>query len=237
MIKRIFTLLAMTFVAATPLSTVQAIQIDTFEDLGPDGSLANSRIIDGVNVSMSNTAGINMIALSYAPYVTDTAYDSFSNSGVMNLAANPANVSGQRFVSTFARNPDNQAGHMNTVGVLRFDFSSVVSEFGFTTLDVLEAGNTAANFALMAAYDSMDNLLDSMELTGAQGVDGLDIDWLVSSASGDIAYVEFSAYLFNSAYGIDDMLVTVASVPEPGTLLLFAIGLLGLGFGRQYRAG
>ena len=233
MIKQRFQRFAIVLMVAMPLTAIKATQIDTFEDLGPDGTLANSRVIDGVTVDMSNTAGVNMIGLSYAPYVTDAAYYSFSNAGVMNQVANPANVSGQRFISTFARNPDNQTGHLNLVGILRFDFSSTVSEFGFTTLDVLEAGNAAANFALMNAYDNMGNLLDSMELIGAQGGDGLDLDWLVSSASGDIAYVEFSANLYNSAYGIDDMVVTAASVPEPEALALFAIGLMGLGFARK----
>lgn len=140
--------------------------IDTLEDLGPDGTITNSRVIDGVTVSMSNTAGINMVALSYAPYVTDPAYYSFLNGGVRNAPANPGNVSGSRFISTYASNPDNQTGAINNIGVMRFEFSSLVNSFGFTTLDVLELDNLATNFASLTAYDSIGNILDATLLTG-----------------------------------------------------------------------
>ena len=78
------------------------------------------------------------------------------------------------------------------------------------------------------AFDANGNTLDVQTRIGAQGSDGIDLDWLVSSGGNEITQVQLTGIVtYNSGYGIDDlMLMTV--VPIPPALYLFGSGLLGL---------
>lgn len=205
-------------VSAIIISTsVNAAVIDTFEDIGANGTVINNRIIDGVTVSLSTNTGAKFSAATYFSGLFAFA----GQPGAMNNPLVPSNVSGSRFIST----------QVNVVPLsdtlkLNFNFSEGISEFGFTMLD-FEIG-----MGELTAYDSNDNVVDSFTYgyTGAYDPanSGVDTDWLVTSVNGNISYAIFSTVGANSGggYGIDDMLVS--SVPVPGAVWLFGSGLLSL---------
>ena len=69
---------------------------------------------------------------------------------------------------------------------ITFTFSDDVAAFGFTSIDI-EAGNFS-----LTGYDSFDNAVSFMQLNNFTGPGGVDIDWLVSSGSQNIAYAVFA---------------------------------------------
>ena len=122
---------------------------------------------------------------------------------------------------------DNGTYGGNGFGSLTFDFDGGTSAFGFTW-------GMAESFASwnLSAYDSSNNLIESYILpsTGPSNAG----EFYGISAS-DISYATLS---WNGSYdwiAVDDF-TYVSSVPEPATLGLLALGLLGLRASRKQHA-
>ncbi len=119
--------------------------------------------------------------------------------------------------------------HASSNGIGRINFANGDGSF-FTT------GYTAGNQFYVEAYDMYDNLLDVA--TGAANrryLEGNDdgMDYLtVSSASNDIAYVilhDGGYYWVADNMSGDASGVFSPGVPEPATMALFGLGLIGMG--------
>ncbi len=203
--------------AAVLSTSVNATMIDTFEDIGANGTTINNRVIDGINVSLGTNTGAVFAAVTY--FMEPPFAFAGQPAAVYNNPLTPSNVSGSRFISTAAN-----GAYLNDTLKLVFGFSQDVKEFGFTTIDFEDGSGT------LTAYDGNDNVVDSFTVSYPgfnQATSGIDVDWLVSSQQGDISYAVFSTVgIGGGGYGIDDMLVT--AVPVPAAIWLFGSGLLGL---------
>ena len=177
--------------------------LDTLEDIGPDGTPITSRTIGGVTVSISTASGKSLEARTYF----DSVPNAFGGAGGgANAPAIPGNVSLTRFISTVDRafTPNNWA--FGQVAPIIFDFSSPIQRFGLTTVDLLE-GNGSLTFR---AYDAGGNIVAEQTRTGPQGGSGLDLDWQVAAAS--IVQVQLLGTIEDGVggYGIDDLILETA---------------------------
>ena len=216
---------------ALPAAHATVMITFNLEAIGVDGSVVPSVTKDGVTITFAPAAG-NMIACTY----DDTSPICFQGQGLnINAALNPANVSGDRFISTVPST--DPLTTIQEATPLVFGFSELVMEFGFTTLDLLEnePGTNRNNLSLTGDGGA------SIDAKGAnQGASGIDVDWAISSAAFDITMATFDGNNpVGAAYGIDDLFVVISgapeSAPEPATLALLALGLAGLGFVRKRR--
>ena len=143
-----------------------------------------------------------------------------------NRPLNPGNVSGRRFISTTSG-----ATHaIDEAQPIVFTFSVPVLEFGLTTLDLMENSDVADAFLTLEALNADGEVVATHTRTGRQGASGLDLDWLVSSDSGEITQARLLSNLSSrfGGYGIDDLLVTIplpAAVWPFGSSLLMLLGI------------
>jgi hypothetical protein len=174
--------------------------LDTLEDIGPDGTPITSRTIGGVTVSISTASGRSLEARTYF----DSSPNAFGGAGgAANAPAIPGNISLTRFISTVDRalTPDNWA--FGQVAPIIFDFSSPVQLFGLTTIDLLEGGGSLT----LRAYDATGNVIAEQTRSGPQGGSGLDLGWQVSAAN--IVQVQLLGTIDDGVggYGIDDLIL------------------------------
>jgi hypothetical protein len=198
-----------------------AMTIDELEGIGADNTAVTSLVIEGVTVTITQGNSLSMIAATYGGANTNN----FSGTA-QNVPLIPANVSGTRFIGG---NP----ASITIVVPITFSFSAPVEAFQLTTLDLLENAGASTDSIALVAYDSINVEIVRHQRTGDQGASGLDLDWLVSSSSGNIAKVELIAVSFVTSgigFGIDDIGV---QVPEPSTYALACMAALGLWYRRR----
>ena len=174
-----------------------------------DAALAGGTVIDfeafaaGVYSSVS-TAGVTFSA-------PNTGEDLYINSDY----AGQYNTTGQSLQNTY---------NTNAFGDLLIQFDSAVNAFGFNW------GASDAQWTL-SAFDAANNLLDSvlMPITASSnagefyGIAASGISYaLLSGPSSDFIFVD--NFTFSGK---------AAAVPEPATLSLLGVGLLGLGLSRR----
>jgi len=125
------------------------------------------------------------------------------------------------------------------------DFAQPVAQFGMGVFDPNFPGTwpgygTVTSVNVLRAYDAADMLLATTESGTADfavGPPGGTWSTFVgfSFATNEIARVELVGAT-GDLLGIDNVsFYRVASVPEPGTLVLLALGLIGLGLSRNRR--
>jgi len=181
--------------------------IDDFEDTGPNYTIVNSRVIEGVTITFSNASSLPFLSVTYF----DEGSPSFvgADDGV-NAPVDPSQVSGNRFIST--------ADNINTDMPIVFEFSSPLGVFGLTTLDVLEDVETSADAEVRLQGFNGETLVAEHVITGVQGGSGLDLDWEIASQLGFTrAVLVRTAGSISAGYGIDDMVAVSLAVPTEST--------------------
>lgn len=113
----------------------------------------------------------------------------------------------------------------NDASVIRFDFTSLVSAFG---LDFYSNNQDTT----LSLFDVSNNLIESLTITTSEqyacngylcGYVGLDI------GSNLISYVTIDTPLIGNELYIDNIIYqTATDVPEPSTLAIFALGVIGV---------
>jgi len=177
--------------------------VDDFEGTEPNFTNVNSRVIEGITVTISNASGL--------PYLLVTYFDEGSHSFVgaddqVNAPLDPSRVSGTRFIST--------ADNINTDMPIVFEFSTPLGVFGLTTLDVLEDVQTSSDAEVRLQGFNGDNLVAEHVISGVQGGSGLDLDWEITSHTGFTrAVLSITSGTISAGYGIDDMMLVSLAVP------------------------
>ncbi|MBU8870622.1 MAG: hypothetical protein KOO60_07150 [Gemmatimonadales bacterium] len=183
--------------------------IDDFENTGPNFTYVNSRVNDGVTVTISNASGL--------PYLSVTYFDEGSHcflgaDDVVNAPVDPLRVSGDIFIST--------ADNINTDMPIVFEFSTPLGSFGLTTLDVLEDVQTSADAEVRLQGFNGDTLVAEHVISGVQGGSGIDLDWEITSQAGITRAVLLrTAGTISAGYGIDDLVLVTMPVSDENSTL------------------
>lgn len=120
-------------------------------------------------------------------------------------------------------------------GCWSFGFAELRADFDrsakFVSFDFIDR---YAGAAMLEAYNDMGDLLgtSSSKLIGHSAIEATRVTVDFFDANGSIAYVLVGAN--NGVYGVVDRMTWIpASVPEPATLALLGLGLLGFGSARK----
>jgi alpha-tubulin suppressor-like RCC1 family protein len=173
--------------------------VDGLEDIGADGTLVTSRIVNGVTVDIATASG-TMTAWTYDE--PPTAF--VGPGGSSNAPLNPENVSGTRFISTSGP----PSGYFQNVQPITFTFSQPVQSFGLTTLDLMTTNLGATETVTLQAFNTSGDTVGQVTRSGPQGAEGVDLDWLVQSNGQDIVGGTLTgAIVTGGGYGIDDLVL------------------------------
>lgn len=230
---------AVVLMVALPMAAPHAYTIDfvTLNQTGPDGNVA---YLGGATPMFSGSTGVPAIDVDFI-----FAPDSPLNSGLANQVACVA------CTLSFA------TGNRLPVPGLVFDgggtifITGMVPDVGITTTQVLMAGSFSGAVAIFNATSGVvsgftaASLLDFKNpvLASFFGVPGgLSNIWTGNMAIGltgfeDAATNAFAAGIADLAPGSGIGGVIQNAIPAPGTLLLVALGLLGVGVGRAASLG
>lgn len=166
--------------------------------------------------------------------------------GVSSLNANPFTLTSQTPGKEFgvynakttngAHATDGKSYVATTGGLqdysLNFHFTTAVSSFG---LYVTDFGDENANGTLSATITFTDGATQVFQVASGSNVNSNTQFFGLISNGLKIKDVSFS--VFNDAtIGFDEVYYDTENVPEPSSLALGAIGMMGLGFWRRKRA-
>lgn len=205
------------------------------------GSVAQAGIIGGLSETSFSSAVVEDFN---GPYSVTANYDFGNGMVYTNLNGNNDHVN---YTSSYGMGSepsisdgldgsgDGYFGTGPTPTTFEFAFAAGVSSFGFYGAESsVPNGSLQRNGELdISFYDLGNNLIDSLAVSTA-GTFAWDQFHGFMSDSGSIGRVVFNnvghMVLDNVTFG------TTASVSEPGTLALLALGLAGFGFSRKKHA-
>lgn len=197
--------------------TANATFISGVGDLTLNASLAGGTVIDFEG--MANSAGIGSVTVGDVTFTANNAHLNIDNT-----------YQGYNQQGTYL---DNGTYDNNGFSSLTMAFAGGTDAFGFTW----GMGEPWSNWEL-AAYGVGNVLLESYTLVGTSGSNageyvGIDVAGIQSATLSwgggyDWIAIDNVTYLAQSGGG--------GSVPEPATLALMAVGLLGFGFTRRKTA-
>ena len=121
-------------------------------------------------------------------------------------------------------------GTNNQTGTMRIDFDTSVAGVGA----FLNWSRFDGDPATISIYDTADTLLELFTLTFGPlgGINNGEFHGFLRNMT-DIASIRFTGSYIGAA---DLAVLAYNSVPEPGTVALFGIGLMGMGLARRRRS-
>lgn len=123
-------------------------------------------------------------------------------------------------------------------GVFQIDFTSAISAFGFYATDIGDFDNQ-----LIITLEDTSGVTTEFTVDHSTDIGNYDnslLFWGFQDLGNDYTSLSFSnTGLGGDVFAFDDMVIgdkeqiIVAEVPEPGIIMLFSIGLVGMGFIRR----
>jgi hypothetical protein len=175
--------------------------------------------------TFSTSVGDFTMAVAGANGLCTGSYGTFGGceNGLVILDSNTTPFNGR-----FATSPDNWLDSFDAREV-HFDPIAGVNSIGMFISDPNDAGGRF-QFTLSSG-DLVDG--DLGRLLGNSAISNGRLYYVTFTSSHDITRLSIITHNSDDGFGIDD--VTVARVPEPGTLALLGLGLLGAGAMRRRR--
>jgi len=210
---------------ALSLSTQATVVTVTASGTGTYYDYANGAYTNNASISQTWTFDSSDVPADYYSGVTNYAYyDSLSDYDWINGSVQ---VSGGTVIT---------ASDVVSDATYSRDYVLIQDEYGSAGVDryqvyTYDYDNVSRNYFHSYAYfyEYIEDIVQGLDV--AQGINWVDND------SSDYGYGYAYWYDWNGtsydpyaqvSYRLDSMTVSTASVPEPGTLLLFGLGLLGL---------
>lgn len=184
----------------------------------------------GFSLMLSSNAGANLITIDFNELSDGTVVTTqYSDLGVEFSAHNLIGADTE-IVAYDGR--ISQTSYCYDVSYIQADFLTPV-EYVSLELELFEGGSGDVSLFL---YDASGAIVSFDLMTVSQGV---PVTLLAQSDQADVAYARFSGYYentgINATYSDNFTFGTIAPVPEPSTMLLIGMGLIGFAGLRKRR--